>query len=488
MRSSSTRKVAWSRRPRVTCSWFRTDLFRHRRYTRVRFPESPEVPSSRLRRGRRSGRGRCSSRSIGCAGPTRCSSPAAGSASRALLRSTDDEWKPRARRPVRFRMATRRCWTLRRNGERGSSTERSTPLRSPCPSVGRFHLAANLPTGEIARSRVRRRDTIIRVDIHISGSRSEVFHQGAHRFARKGSDELRRVEAALSQNAIEATATRRRGRRTADGIQPDDDRARRVGVSEMDVRHDHVVDVRGNDLVMNRFPVRAQLEDGHPASIRVPRRWPLVDPGEDGIPMRSAFIVRPRDRDGERRGNEGHREQRHSHDSLRQTKSPPGDGTADEAHSLFPKPRAVLVFDNDYCARRAVSRRLAGTPEAHDFSKNSRWALTKSGLFVHRAVSPSPRRVFSSWMRNAKIESRSTMMKRARWRSTCRSGTYFETRTMSTSFVSLMSAASRAFAPRRIAARRASLIPARYDRWRPFVVVKARTSPFAAETNCRRAR
>src|SRR3989442_78519 len=108
-------------------------------------------------------------------------------------------------------MATRRCWTLRRNGERGSSTERSTPLRSPCPSVGRFHLAANLPTGEIARSRVRRRDAIIRVDIHIGGSRSQGFHQGAHRFARQGSDELRRVEVALSQNAIEATATRPRG-------------------------------------------------------------------------------------------------------------------------------------------------------------------------------------------------------------------------------------------------------------------------------------
>src|SRR5881296_3902571 len=256
----------------------------------------------------------------------------------------------------------------------------------------------------------------------------------------------------------------------------------------MDVRHDHVVDVRGNDLVMNRFAVRAQLEDRHPASLRVPKRRSLVDPGEDGIPMQSGFIVRLRDGDGERRGDEGHREQRHSHDSLRQTKSPPGGGTASGVHSLFPKPPAVLVFDNDYCARRAVSRRLAGTPEAHDFSKNSRWALTKSGLFVHRAVSPSPRRVLSSWMRNAKIESRSTMMKRARWRSTCRSGTYFETRAMSTSFVSLMSAARRAFTPRRIAERRASLIPARYDRCRPFVVVKARTSTFAVETNCRRVR
>src|SRR5256884_1182289 len=379
-------------------------------------------------------------------------------------------------------MATRRCWTLRRNGERRSSTERSTPLRSPCPSVGRFHLAANLPTGEIARSRVRRRDAIIRVDIHISGSRSQVFHKGAHRLARKGSNDLRGVEVAWSQNAIEATATRRRGGGTADGIQPDDDRARRVGVSEMDVRHDHVVDVRGNDLVMNRFPVRAQLEDGHPASIRVPRRRSLVDPGEDGIPMRSAFIVRPRDGDGERRGDEGHREQRQSDNSLRQTKSPPGAGTASGAHSLFPKPRAVLVFDNDYCARRAVSRRLAGTPEAHDFSKNSRWALTKSGLFVHRAVSPSPRRVLSSWMRNAKIESRPTMMKRARWRSTGSTGTYFETPAKSTSFVSVMSAASRAFTPRRLAARTASLIPTPYDRWRPFGLLNARTSPFPVYT------
>src|SRR2546426_11754262 len=100
-------------------------------------------------------------------------------------------------------MATRRCWTLRRNGERRSSTERSTLLKSPCPSVGRFHLAANLPTGEIARSRVRRRDAIIRVDIHIGGSRSQVFPQGAQRFARKGADQLRLAESALSPNATE---------------------------------------------------------------------------------------------------------------------------------------------------------------------------------------------------------------------------------------------------------------------------------------------
>src|SRR2546422_11058051 len=109
-------------------------------------------------------------------------------------------------------MATRRCWTLRRNGERRSSTERSTRLRSPCPSVGRFHLAANLPTGEIARSRVRRRDAIIRVDIHIGGSRRQAFHQRAHRVSGKGSDELPRVEDALSPNAIVATAPKRRRR------------------------------------------------------------------------------------------------------------------------------------------------------------------------------------------------------------------------------------------------------------------------------------
>src|SRR2546425_12147151 len=98
-------------------------------------------------------------------------------------------------------MATRRCWTLRRNGERGSSTERSTLLRSPCPSVGRLHLAANLPTREVARARVRWRDTIIGVDIHIGGSRGQVLQQSAHRFARKGSDELRRVEVSLGQDA-----------------------------------------------------------------------------------------------------------------------------------------------------------------------------------------------------------------------------------------------------------------------------------------------
>src|SRR3989441_12534214 len=92
------------------------------------------------------------------------------------------------------------------------STERSTLLRSPFPSVGRLHLAANLPTREVARARVRWRDTIIGVDIHIGGSRGQGLQQSAHRFARKGSDELRRVEVSLGQDAVEATATRRRRR------------------------------------------------------------------------------------------------------------------------------------------------------------------------------------------------------------------------------------------------------------------------------------
>src|SRR3989442_4852306 len=115
------------------------------------------------------------------------------------------------------------------------STERSTLLRSPFPSVGRLHLAANLPTREVARSRVRWRDTIVGVDIHIRGSRGQVLQQSAHRFARKGSDELRRVEVSLAQDSIEPTATARRRRWTADRIQPDDDPAPRVVGSQIDV-------------------------------------------------------------------------------------------------------------------------------------------------------------------------------------------------------------------------------------------------------------
>src|SRR2546428_13421906 len=89
------------------------------------------------------------------------------------------------------------------------STERSTLLRSPFPSVGRLHLAANLPTGEVARARVRWRDTIIGVDIHIGGSRGQVLQQSAHRFARKGADELRRVEVSFGQESVGGNATRR---------------------------------------------------------------------------------------------------------------------------------------------------------------------------------------------------------------------------------------------------------------------------------------
>src|SRR5207245_11052257 len=96
----------------------------------------------------------------------------------------------------------------------GGSTERSTLLRSPFPSVGRLHLAANLPTREVARARVRWRDTIVGVDIHIGGSRGQVLQQSAHRFARKGSDELRRLEVPLGQEAGETPASGRRRRGT----------------------------------------------------------------------------------------------------------------------------------------------------------------------------------------------------------------------------------------------------------------------------------
>src|SRR5207245_6374684 len=69
------------------------------------------------------------------------------------------------------------------------------------------------------------------------------------------------------------------------------------------------------------------------------------------------------------------------------------------------------------------------------------------------------------------------------WRSTWRRGTFSATRAMRAAFDSLMSAASRGLTPRHIASTRTSLIPARYERWRPFVVVKARTSCFAVPTN-----
>src|SRR2546425_12285162 len=118
-------------------------------------------------------------------------------------------------------MAMRRFWRRRRNGNRESSTERSTLLRSRFPSVGRFHLAPDLAAREVARSRVRWRYAIVGVNIHIGGSRSQVLQQGAHRLARQGADELRRVEVSLGQDAVEATAPGRRRRGAPPREQPE---------------------------------------------------------------------------------------------------------------------------------------------------------------------------------------------------------------------------------------------------------------------------
>src|SRR3989442_9880662 len=106
-------------------------------------------------------------------------------------------------------MAMRRFWRRRRNGNRQSSTERSTLLRSRFPSVGRFHLAPDLAAREVARSRVRWRDAIVGVNIHIGGSRSQVLQQGAHRLSPPGGDELPRGEGSFGPDALETTPPRR---------------------------------------------------------------------------------------------------------------------------------------------------------------------------------------------------------------------------------------------------------------------------------------
>src|SRR5207247_6958251 len=65
------------------------------------------------------------------------------------------------------------------------------PCRDRSPSsVGRLDLAADLAAREVARSRVRGRDAIVRVDIHIDGSTGHVLEQVAHRVSREGTDEV----------------------------------------------------------------------------------------------------------------------------------------------------------------------------------------------------------------------------------------------------------------------------------------------------------
>src|SRR3989441_13011921 len=109
-------------------------------------------------------------------------------------------------------MAMRRFWRRRRNGNRESSTERSTLLRSRFPSVGRFHLAPDLAAREVARSRVRWRDAIVGVNIHIGGSRSQVLQQGAHRLGPPGGDAPCRRAASFGPDAVETAAPRGRRR------------------------------------------------------------------------------------------------------------------------------------------------------------------------------------------------------------------------------------------------------------------------------------
>src|SRR5437667_4240133 len=259
----------------------------------------------------------------------------------------------------------RRCWTSSRNGSRlewDEPTDRSGD-RSPS-SVGRLDLAADLAAGEVARSRVRGRDAIVRVDVHIGGSTGHVLEQVAHRVPREGTDEVCGAEIPLGEDPVETAATRGSRRRPANRIEPYDDRARGIRVPEVDMRHDHVVYVRGDDLVMNRFTVRTQLEDRHAASVGVPRCRSLVDSREDGVPLRSGLIVRPGDGDGERRHDEGHREQAQSDNSLRQTKSPPVAGRAAGPYSLFPKPRtfSVAITTSVRGGPRAAAARAFRTP------------------------------------------------------------------------------------------------------------------------------
>src|SRR5437667_11494130 len=97
------------------------------------------------------------------------------------------------------------------------------PCRDRSPSsVGRLDLAADLAAGEVARSRVRGRDAIVRVDIHIGGSTGHVLEQVAHRVPREGTDEVCGAEIPFGEDAVERLASRSSRRRRANRLEPDD--------------------------------------------------------------------------------------------------------------------------------------------------------------------------------------------------------------------------------------------------------------------------
>src|SRR5207249_5312436 len=69
-----------------------------------------------------------------------------------------------------------------------------------------------------------------------------------------------------------------------------------------------------------------------------------------------------------------------------------GDGPGPWSPAFRSRQRSARIRSHDQCengnqcGRSCCNRSTAGIPAPHAFSKNSKWAFTKSGLFVHNAV------------------------------------------------------------------------------------------------------
>src|SRR5918993_4546652 len=137
------------------------------------------------------------------------------------------------------------------------------------------NLSANFSRGELRR-----------VDVHIGEPTRDAVEQRAERLASEASDQRRLRDHALCQHTVRASGNQAlwRGRR----IEPHHDTGRpfRVGAA-VDVRLRDVLDVRGNQLVMDFAAVAADLEDRLALSPGVVRHRALSVSGQVG-----AMIVR----------------------------------------------------------------------------------------------------------------------------------------------------------------------------------------------------
>src|SRR4029079_5749708 len=136
-------------------------------------------------------------------------------------------------------------------------------------------IGADLSGGGVTGAGVDTVDARVGVEVDVGAAGAHRVDEIRERVSRERPDEACGRDRALREDAVCPTRAERAGDGRGGRIEQDDDRAVPARRLHVDVRHEDVVDVRGDQLVLERVSVLGEVEDRLRLALRVPRRAPL---------------------------------------------------------------------------------------------------------------------------------------------------------------------------------------------------------------------